>query len=346
MNTAAFIHGARDIRLGPIARPEGDSAKTIVDVQSVGICGSDLHYYKDGGIGSAVISDPFVPGHEFSATLQEDIEPLGLRKGQLVAVDPAKPCYQCEWCERGHHNLCPNVVFLGAPPINGALTNEIAVPHESLIELPETINRDQAAMLEPLGVCIHAIDLARPLLLESVAVIGCGPIGLGILQLLKLAGVGDIIAIDPQIHRVGLAKQLGARYTGSDVSAVLDHTDGLGCHLVIEATNSPMGFADSVTAARIGSRVVLVGIPDGDLYDGLKAAEARRRGLTVKFSRRMGNVYPRAIELVSNRKIDVDILVSHRFDLTSTADAFAMQADQVDDLIKSIVYPDGLPANV
>lgn len=341
MNTAAYIHGKRDIRIGPVEPPAGGNLTAVLDVQSVGICGSDLHYYKDGGIGSAVIKQPFVPGHEFSARLQNDIEQLGLARGQLVAVDPAKPCHRCEWCARGHHNLCPHVVFLGAPPYQGALTTEIAVPFESIIALPDSMTSDQGAMLEPLGVCIHAIDLASPALLETVAVIGCGPIGLGILQLLKLAGVGDIIAVDPQAHRAQFARELGARFIGSDVSAVLDHTDGLGCHLVIEATNSPNGLADAVTAARIGSRVVLVGIPDGDAYSPLSAAQARRRGLTVRFSRRMGNVYPRAIQLVEENRVDVDVLVTHRFGLSDTARAFAMQADEADDLIKSIVYPAG-----
>ena len=339
MNPAAFIHGARDVRIGQLQPPKTVEHTAVVDVLSVGICGSDLHYYKDGGIGSAVIKEPFVPGHEFSARLQRDIEPLGLKRGQLIAVDPAKPCHQCEWCSKGHHNLCPEVVFLGAPPHHGALTTEIAVPFESIIALPDSINADQGAMLEPLGVCIHAIDLAKPALLESVAVLGCGPIGLGILQLLKLAGTGCIIAIDPQSHRTRLAQKLGAHFVGSDVAAVLDNTDNLGCNLVIEATNSPAGFADSVTAARIGGRVVLVGIPDGNFYSDLSASAARRRGLTVKFSRRMGNVYTRAIQLVHEQLVDVDVLVTHRFDLAETADAFSLQAGEEADLVKSIVYP-------
>jgi L-iditol 2-dehydrogenase len=342
MNPAAFIYGVRDIRIGQLARPSAGNATAVVDVQSVGICGSDLHYYKDGGIGSAVIKKPFVPGHEFSARLQHDVEALGLKRGQLVAVDPARPCHRCEWCSKGHHNLCPNVVFLGAPPFNGALTPEIEVPYESIIALPESIDADQGAMLEPLGVCIHAIDLARPALLESVTVLGCGPIGLGILQLLKLAGVGVIVAIDPQAHRTRLATTLGADVVGSDVSAVLDHSDGLGCHLVIEATNSPNGFADSVAAARIGGRIVLVGIPDGNVYSELSAAEARRRGLTVRFSRRMGNVYPRAIQLVEQGRVDVNALITHRFDLADTAEAFSLQANEEQGLIKSLVYPGSL----
>ena len=339
MATAAFIHGARDLRIGELDPPRGGPDTATVEVASVGICGSDLHYYKDGGIGGARIKRPFVPGHEFSARLLEDVESRGLSRGQLVAVDPALPCHRCEWCAKGYHNLCPNVVFLGAPPYHGGLTQRIAVPTTSLVALPEGISEDQGAMLEPLGVCIHAIDLARPRLLEKVAVLGCGPIGLGILQLLVRGDCGDVIAVDPQPHRTALARSMGATAAGDGIDAVLDATGGFGCHLVIEATNSPDGFRDAVRATRIGGRIVLAGIPDGDSYSPLPAAEARRRGLSLKFSRRMGDVYPRAIELVAAGAVDVDAMVTHRFALADTAEAFAMQADEAPGLVKSLVYP-------
>jgi len=341
MNQAAYIHGVRDVRVGEISEPELCSNSALVDVLAVGICGSDLHYYKDGGIGGAVIKQPFVPGHEFSGILGHDLEVLGLSRGQLVAVDPASPCHQCEWCARGHHNLCPNVIFMGAPPHHGALTQQVVVSPDNLFALPSGMTPDQGALLEPLGVCIHAIDLAKPKLLESAVLMGCGPIGLGVLQLLKLNGVGKIIAIDPQAHRTQLASKLGADHVGDHVDAVLDHTGGLGCNLVIEATNSPDGFAHAIKSTRIGGRVVLVGIPDGDRYSPIFAAEARRRGLSLKFSRRMGDVYPRAIELVEQNKVDVDTLVSHRFDLDGTAEAFRIQAEEAQGFIKSVVYPNG-----
>ena len=337
MNTAAFIHGVRDLRVEPFNPPTASNDEVIVDVAAVGVCGSDLHYYKDGGIGGALIKQPFVPGHEFSARMQSDVEALNLTKGELVAVDPAQPCHSCQWCERGHHNLCPNVVFLGAPPFHGALTQSIAVPQQSLIKLPATMTADQGAMLEPLGVCIHAVDLAKPRLVESVAVLGCGAIGLGIIQLLKLCTTGKIYAIDPQAHRADAALKLGADEASLSKDSVIEGTAGLGCDLVIEATNSPNGFSDAVAVSKIGARIVLVGIPDGNMYSPLSAAEARRRGLTIRFSRRMGNVYPRAIELVAQRKVDVDALVSHHFSLKDTAQAFAMQDDEATGLLKSII---------
>ena len=343
MNTAAYIHAARDVRVGDFPAPASDTGSALVKIAAVGICGSDLHYYKDGGIGAAIIKQPFVPGHEFSAWLTEDIESLGLTRGSLVAIDPATPCHRCEWCQRGHHNLCPKVRFIGAPPVDGALTQTLSVPLETIVPLPSSITADQAAMLEPLGVCVHAMDLAKPSLLEAVTVLGCGGIGLGIIQLLKQAGVGAIHAVDPQAHRGALALKFGASTCSANMDEARANSDGMGTSLVIEATNSPLGFAHAIAAARIGGRVILVGIPDGDAYTQLVASDARRKGLDIRFSRRMGNVYPRAIELVDGKLVDVDAIVSHRFTLEETPNAFAQQADELDGLVKSLVYPNGMP---
>jgi L-iditol 2-dehydrogenase len=336
---AVYIHGIRDARTAPFNLVEGRPGEVLLDVAAVGLCGSDLHYYKDGGIGSAQIREPFVPGHEFAGILTADLDELGLKRGSLVAVDPNKACGQCEWCRDGHPNLCPNVEFIGAPPFNGAMTSKIWVPKSQVVPLPASFDPLQAVMLEPLGVAIHAVDLAKPRLLERVAVIGCGPIGLLIMQVLKVAGAGEILAADPQPHRRAIAEQLGATQVGSSVAEIVEWSSG-GCTLVLEATNSPDGFRDAVAAARIGGRVVLVGIPDGDIYQ-LNAADARRRGLKIKFARRMGEVYPRAIRLVEEGKVDVVSIVSHRVGLEETPGVFQALADNAPGYVKVLIYPNG-----
>ena len=159
---AAYIHGVRDLRVGDKATPEPAANEVLLNVSAVGVCGSDLHYYKEGGIGSAIISQPFVPGHEFAGRVIEDRPDLGLLAGQLVAVDPAKPCGHCEWCERGQVNLCPNVEFMGAPPkTHGAMTEVISAAPSQIFPVPDNFTDIQAVMLEPLGVAIHAMDLAK-----------------------------------------------------------------------------------------------------------------------------------------------------------------------------------------
>jgi L-iditol 2-dehydrogenase len=327
MSRALFIHGTRDVRVAPFDLREGREDEVLLDVASVGVCGSDLHYYKDGGIGSAVIQSPFVPGHEFGGRLCDDVEDRGLRRGQLVAVDPAKSCGHCEWCRAGHPNLCPHVQFTGAPPFDGAMTERIWAPKSQLVALPESFDSLDAAMLEPLGVAIHAVGLAKPRLLERVGVLGCGPIGLLIMQVLKAAGAGEILACDPLPHRRAMAEKLGAERVADEVASLVEWSDG-GCPLVLEATNSPFGFRDAVRAARIGGRIVLVGIPDGDTYT-LPAADARRRGLKIKFARRMGDVFPLAIRLLAAGKVAVRSIVTHRVALEEAPGVFAALADDV-----------------
>lgn len=184
---AAFLRGARDMAVMDLAVPELPTQRALqagaaepsvlLDIAAVGVCGSDMHYYKDGGIGGAVIDAPFVPGHEFAARVVAD-DSGELEPGELVAVDPAKPCGRCEWCQRAHPNLCPHVEFTGAPPFHGALTPRIVVAKRQVFRLPAGMSSLEAMMLEPLGVAIHAIDLAKPAMFESVCVVGCGPIGL------------------------------------------------------------------------------------------------------------------------------------------------------------------------
>lgn len=338
MSSALFIHGPHDARVSPFNLREGKTGEVLLRVGAVGLCGSDLHYYKDGGIGPAVIKAPFVPGHEFGGWLEADVPELGLKEGALVAVDPNGACGYCAQCRARYPNLCPNVEFIGAPPFDGAMTGRLWVPKHQIVPLPDGFTPLDAVMLEPLGVAIHAVDLAKPRLLERVAVLGCGPIGLLIMQVLKVAGAGEILAIDPQPHRQAAALKLGATSAAADVSAIAGWTEGQGAPLVVEATNAPDGFRDAVLAARIGGRLVLVGIPDGDTYT-MPASGARRRALGIKFSRRMGDVYPRAIQLVASGAVNVVSMVTHHPRLGSGPAAFAAHAANEPGRIKTIIYP-------
>lgn len=340
MGKAVFLHGREDARVAPFNLRQGAPGELLLDVAAVGLCGSDMHYFKDGGIGAAVITSPFVPGHEFGGFLCEADAELGLEAGALVAVDPNKACGHCAWCHEGHFNLCPNVEFIGAPPFDGAMTQRIWVTRSQVVPLPADFDALHAVMLEPLGVAIHAVDLAKPGLLERVALLGGGPIGLLILQVLKVAGAGEVFLVDPLQHRREAASRMGADRVFARLDELVQATRGEGCPLVLEATNSPDGFRDAVRAARIGGRIVLVGIPDGDTYT-MPAAEARRRGLKIKFARRMGEVYPRAIALVAAGKVDVASVVSHRVGLDETPGVFRALADNAPGYIKVLIYPNG-----
>ena len=269
----------------------------------------------------------------------------GLRAARLWRSIPTMPVATAPHCREGYPNLCPNVEFIGAPPFDGAMTERLWVPKGSVVPVPEAFTAIDAAMLEPLGVAIHAVGLAKPRLMERVALVGCGPIGLLILQVLRVAGAGEILAIDPLAHRRArcrpVRRESDRRFGYRD--AEVDR--GEGAPLVVEATNSPDGMRDAVRAARIGGRVVLVGIPDGGTYT-LPAAEARRRALKIKFARRMGDVYPLAIALVASGRVDVASVVSHTFPLEETPEAFRLHAEDAPGMLKTIILPNGQAGGV
>ncbi len=338
---AVLLEAPRTVRVATVEDPVPSAGELLLEVAAVGICGSDLHYYLEGAIGSQAACAGFIPGHEFACRVIDPRGPEhGFPQGCLVAVDPAKPCGACEWCRAGDPNLCPEVVFKGVPPYAGAMAERITAPVECLFRMPAEFDEIDALMLEPLGVAVHAVGLVRPRLLESCAVLGLGPIGLLLLQVAQCAGAAPLLVVDPVPERREAALELGAEQAFADVGELLEATGGRGTDLVLEATDSAEGFEAAATAARIGGRLVLVGIPEGNRY-GLDAALGRRKGLTVRFSRRMGHVYPRAIDLVRRRQVDVRRIVTHRFPLARADEAFAMQAGRQGGILKAALYPGG-----
>lgn len=315
----ARLHAARDLRLSEEEIPSPGPGHSLIRVNAVGLCGSDLHWFTDGGIGDAVITRPIVPGHEFAGTVVE-----GPLRGQRVAVDPALPCGACRACLEGHPNLCPDVGFAGHGQWDGALREFMTWRDDRLHPVPEQISDAGAAMLEPLGVALHAYDLGHVTLGATVAVVGCGPIGLLTIQVARAGGAARIIAVEPLEHRRDAAVRCGADLVLSPEEAAPSWQD-LACYgvdVAFETAGNDDAIHQSMLAARPGARIVLAGIPDDD-RSSFPAGLARRKGLTIAMARRMKEVYPRAIDLVLRGQVDVDSLVSQQFPLERAVDAFA-----------------------
>jgi len=198
MDRAARLHGIRDLRLENLPRPTPGPGEVLLEVASVGVCGSDVHYYLEGRIGDQVVTAPIIMGHEFSAwvvDLGEGVEDLEI--GQLVAVEPAISCGECEPCQHGHPNLCPDVRFCGTPPVDGVFAEYTVMPARNCFPLPQGFSPAEGALLEPLGIAIHAVDLAHLKLGYTVAVLGAGPIGLLIAAVAKASGASAIYMTEP-----------------------------------------------------------------------------------------------------------------------------------------------------
>ncbi len=344
---AARLHGPSDLRLEEVPHPGPPGrGQVLLRVRVTGLCGSDLHSYLDARIGDSRMMGPFIIGHEFSGVVEEvgpdalDGNSTPLTAGARVAVDPAQPCGRCSLCDQGHPNLCSRLRFCGNYPDGGSLCEWLHMPARSCFPVPEAMDDVTAALLEPLGVAIHAVDLARIRVATSAAILGAGPIGLLVLQVARLAGADPVFISDRLPWRLELARKYGGLPLNCDKEnlsrRILDQTHGLGVDVAIEAAWGADSVAEAAEIARPGGRVVLVGIPSDDLLT-MKHSTARRKGLTIVMSRRMKHTYPRAFRLVERGHVDVRNLVSHHFPLKRAAEAFQLNTEYRDNVIKVIV---------
>jgi L-iditol 2-dehydrogenase len=255
-------------------------------------------------------------------------------------------------CERGDPNLCRRLHFCGNYPDNGSLCQWMHMPARSCFPVPDSIDDESAALLEPLGVAIHAVDLGKIRVGDSVAILGAGAIGLLILQVVKLSGVGRVFISDKFSWRLQLAERFGGIPFGGTRGACAEPRSiasvratrprrsvalqQIEVDVVIEAAWGGEAITQAIELARPGGRVVLVGIPSEDRC-AFKHSTARRKGLTVVFSRRMKHCYPRAIRLVEQGRVDLQSLITHRFLLERAAEAFALNAEYKDNVVKVIV---------
>jgi L-iditol 2-dehydrogenase len=317
-------------------RPQPKHGECLVRVTAVGICGSDIHWYEDAGIGDARITQPLILGHEFAGVIAS-----GKRKDQRVAVDPALPCWRCDLCHQGHPNLCLRLLFAGHAEQDGALREELAWPDSNLHQIPNSITDVEGAMLEPLGVAIHAVELGKVRPGMRVGVYGSGPIGLLIIQLIRSMGATQIIATDKEKHRLEAAEQYGATDVfmadeSREVEDILSTSHAKGVDVAFEAAGENEAVVTAIETAALGGHVVLVGIPSED-QTSFQASSARRKGLTIKLSRRMKLTYPRAIELAERGIVDLKSVVTHEYPLEDFEEAFRVA--QMREGLKVIIRP-------
>lgn len=333
---AVRLHGVGDLRYHTEPEPVLEEGSELVKITAVGICGSDLHWLEDAEIGDAELRKPLILGHESAGVIE-----AGPRRGERVAVDPCIPCGICAHCLEGNPNLCPHQSFAGHSTQDGTMCERIVWPSRNLFSLPDSLSDDDGAMLEPLGVAIHATRLAKLEPGMRVGVFGCGPIGLLIVQLVRLTNPAQIIVTDKLTHRLNAAREFGATNAfqankTQEIESVLAATGGEGVDLSFEAACENDAVITAIEAARPGSHVILVGIPEDDRTSFL-ASTARRKGLTIKLCRRMKHTYPRAIQLVESGKIDVRSIVTHRFTLDQFQQAFEVATKR--EGLKVIINP-------
>ncbi|MBI5094153.1 MAG: alcohol dehydrogenase catalytic domain-containing protein [Candidatus Hydrogenedentes bacterium] len=332
----------RDMRVVEIDEPEPQPHEALIRIESVGVCGSDLHYYEEGRIGHSRITDPLILGHEYAGIVERvgaeaDPELVGKR----VAVEPGIPCGKCEWCRTGHYNVCRDMSFPGGPPHDGALREYIAVHAGFCYPVPDILSAAEAAMIEPLAVAVHTVELGQVKPGATAAILGLGPLGLLTAQVAKLAGVHTLYGTDLLDYRVDAGTRFGVdcafnAVKEDTVKTILRETKGRGVDVVFDTARSSETAGLALQVARPAGRCVLTGI-SGEESDPMPVSVARRKELTVQWCRRFRFNFPTAIELVASGRIDVRSLITHSFPLERTCEAFELVSNSSDGVLKASI---------
>lgn len=341
---AAIMDEQLSISVKQIDIPVPKDNEALIKVYCIGICGSDVHYYEHGRIGRYVVKEPIILGHELAGEVVEvGKQVLNVAVGDRVAVEPGVTCGQCDYCKSGRYNLCPDVVFLATPPVNGAWAEYIVMPSDYLFKLPDAMSYEEGAMLEPLSVGFHAMMRGKVQPFDRVLITGLGPIGLLAGQAAKLFGVSEIYGTDVVPFRRQLAMEMGFTAALDPVKENVGQrlnelTNGFGVTLVVESSGNARAMADTIKWVRRGGRIVFVGLPAdsaipmdmGQFIDG----EIDAYGVF-----RYANTYPAAIQALQHSSLDIEKIVTHRFALTDTQAALEVARKEKDTSIKVMIYP-------
>ena len=341
---AAFLTGIRDLEIRETAAPViGDARSVLLGVGVVGVCGSDVHYYTTGRIGSLVVKYPEWTGHECAGTVVAvGNEVKRLRVGQRVAVDPLIPCGHCDQCRSGREHTCRNQNFLACPGQGpGALAEYLVMPERSCYPIPDNMTMVEAAVVEPLSIGLYAQRLAQMQPGAKIAILGSGPIGLCTLLASRAACDCTVYATDLLDERLAMARRCGATWTGnpkqSDVVGAIRELEPLGVDFVFECAGQQETLDQAIELLKPSGTVLLIGIPEVDRIS-FSIHTMRRQEIRLQNVRRQNQCMAPAIELVSKGVINIDPLVTHHFPLAETKQAFDLVADYRDDVIKAVVH--------
>lgn len=335
-NQAAVLYAPGDVRTEERAVPQPGAHEVLVEIRSVGVCGSDAHYYQQGRVGGFVVRAPLVLGHESSGIVVSVGEGVrSLAPGQRVSIEPGVPCFACTQCRHGRYNLCADVRFFATPPIDGAFQQYVTIPEPFAYPVPDALSDDAAALLEPLSVAIWACRKAGVTTGTRVLVTGGGPIGLLAMQVARAQGAAEVAISDMHTYRLDLARALGAQVV-LDASAGEVAASDLAPDALLECSGSAAALTEAVGLVRPAGSVVLVGMGTDEVR--LPLAVLQQRELWVTGTFRYANTWPTARELASSGAVELDRLVTGRYGLDGAETA--LRATEEDPhSIKPVVNP-------
>jgi len=336
-NQAAVLYAPHDIRMEERAQPQPGPKEVLVEIKAVGVCGSDVHYYEHGRIGSFIVNQPLILGHESAGVIVAVGEGVSLgRVGQRVTIEPGIPCRVCRECRHGNYNLCQIVRFFGTPPIDGAFTNYVTIPDDFAYALPDSMSFEEGALIEPLSVGLWACRKAGLRGGDRVLVTGAGPIGMVSMKVAIALGAAEVIVTDVFPERLEIARKQGATRTVNVAQESLASL-GLDADALIECSGNNQALKDGLRSLRPAGRAVVVGMGPGE-EASIPLSFVQNNEIVLTGIFRYANTYQDAIAMVASGRIDLKSLVTSTYKLEETE--AALQAAKNDPTnIKPVVVP-------
>lgn len=308
----------------------------------LGICGSDIHYYTRGQIGSQVVKYPFTVGHECAGVVVETGHDVTrVRKGEIIAVEPAMWCGTCDQCLSGRQHTCRNLKFLGCPgQAEGSLSEYIVMPENSCFPLPDKLTPDHGAISEPLSIGVYSVKKAGEIKGAKIGILGFGPIGMSVMVAAKAQKAGEIYVTDKIDRRLTIAEKEKASLTVNplkdNITEIIGRKEPLGLDIVFECCGQQEAVDQAIDLLKPGGRLIIVGIPEFTRWT-LGVDETRRREISVQFIRRQVDCVEASLEMMNNGKINVGNMVTHRFPFKDTKEAFDLVAGYHDGVMKAMI---------
>ncbi|MFQ6036792.1 MAG: zinc-binding dehydrogenase [Sedimentisphaerales bacterium] len=340
---AAVLTGIRQMELRDVPEPTIKKYdEVLLKIERVGVCGSDVHYYETGRIGSQIVEYPFIVGHECAAT----VEAVGrqvtrIKVGDQVAVDPAVSCYECAQCKMGRENTCYNLRFLGTPGQGGGcLCEYIVMPQQCCYPTGGAVSLEQAVITEPLSISAYSVSQAEMPQNANIAILGAGPIGLCTFLSAKAENANACYMTEKIQERIEAAKRAGATWVGNPdhqdiVSEILERQPD-GVDVAFECAGQQETIDQCVEVLKPGGKLILTGIPRFErIY--LAIDKIRRKEITIVNIRRQNKFTKKAVDLIAEGKVNVDFMITHRFSLEQTKEAFDLVSGYRDGVIKAII---------
>ena len=341
---ASVLAGLNRIEITRMPLPELKKPDDVlIRMRSVGVCGSDIHYYRTGRIGSQVVQFPFTLGHEGAGVVEKTGEEVtSLKPGDSVAIDPAMPCHNCDQCRAGRPHTCRNLKFLGCPgQAEGCLSEYIVMPASSCYILPDNVTLDQAALSEPLSIGLYAVRSSGDIRGKSVGILGSGPIGLSVLLSAVAAGAGNIYVTDKIDERLTVASGMGAFRTGNvdrtDIVSDILETEPAQLDVVFECCGQQEAADQAIALLRPGGSLMVIGIPEFERWT-FGSDDMRRKEISIRNVRRQNDAVEDTIQMIASGALQPDSMQTHNFSLDETGEAFEVVAGYRDGVVKAMIH--------